>query len=110
MTVERVASRTSRSALGYVEAIVHYSGRNIGTVPERGTWRWTIRDGHGKMWLSGKGLTETIYPGKAIGHATRVRIGLASRLPAGTYILVARFERSPGVYWRSPDARFRQPY
>ena len=103
-----VTNVTKRS--GYVEAIVHYSGRNVGTVPERGTWRWTIRDGNGHMWLSGKGLTETLYPGKAIGHATRVRIGLASRLPAGTYILVARFERSPGVYWRSLDARFRQPY
>ena len=31
-------------------------------------------------------VTETIYPGKAIGHATKVRIGLASKLPAGTYI------------------------
>ena len=89
-----VTNVTKRS--GYVDAIVHYSGRNVGTVPERGTWRWTIRDGNGHMWLSGKGLTETIYPGRAIGHATRVRIGLATRLPAGTYILVARFERAPG--------------
>jgi hypothetical protein len=103
--VTNVAKRS-----GYVEAIVHYNGKNIGTVPERGTWRWTIRDGKGKMWLAVKGVTETIYPGKAIGHASRVRIGLASQLPAGTYILVARFERAPGVYWRSPDAKFRQPY
>jgi spore germination protein YaaH len=103
--VTNVAKRS-----GYVEAVVHYNGRNIGTVPERGTWRWTIRDGKGRMWLAVKGVTETIYPGKAIGHASRVRIGLASKLPAGTYILVARFERAPGVYWRSPDARFRQPY
>ncbi len=95
---------------GYVEAIVRYNGRNVGTVPERGTWRWTIRDRTGKMWLAVKGVTETIYPGKSIGHATRARIGLASKLPAGTYILVVRFERVAGVYWRSPDARFRQPY
>lgn len=94
---------------GYVEAIIHYSGRNTGTVPERATWRWTIRDTRGKIWLSGKGLTETIYPGRAIGHARRVRIGLASRLPAGTYLLRVRFERT-GASWRSPDVRFRQPY
>ena len=103
--VTNVASRS-----GYVEAIVHYNGRNVGTVPERGTWIWTIRDARGKIWLSGKGLTETIFPGKAIGHATRVKIGLASRLPAGTYLLRARFERVPGSYFRSPDVGFRQPY
>jgi spore germination protein YaaH len=103
-----VTGVTHRS--GYVEAVVHYNGRNVGTVPERGTWIWTIRDAKGKMWLSGKGPTETIYPGKAIGHAIKVRIGLASKLPAGTYLLRARFERVPGSYFRSIDAGFRQPY
>ena len=104
----RVTNVASRS--GYVEAIVHYGGRNVGTVPERGTWIWTIRDAHGKIWLSGRGLTETIYPGKAIGHAIKVRIGLARKLPAGTYLIRARFERVPGAYFRSPDVGFRQPY
>ena len=94
---------------GYVQAVIHYSGRNTGTVPERGTWRWTIRDRRGKIWRSGIGPTETIYPGRTIGHARRVRIGLASRLPAGTYILRVRFVRI-GASWRSPDVRFRQPY
>ena len=103
--VTNVASRS-----GYVEAIVHYSGKNVGTVPERGTWIWTIRDAKGKIWLTGRGTTETIYPGKAIGHATKVRIGLASKLPAGTYLIRARFERVPGAYFRSADVGFKQPY
>jgi len=94
---------------GYVQAIIHYSGRNSGTVPERGTWRWTIRDARGRIRLSGTGRTETIYPGRAISHGTRVRIGLASRLPAGTYSLRVRFVRT-GASWSSPDVRFRQPY
>lgn len=103
--VTNVASRS-----GYVEAVVHYNGKNVGTVPERGTWIWTVRDAKDKVWLTGKGPTETIYPGKAIGHATKVRIGLASKLPAGTWYFRARFERVPGAYFRSPDAGFRQPY
>jgi len=103
-----VTNVTARA--GFVNAVVHYSGRNVGTVPERGTWIWTIRDARGRMWLSGKGPTETIYPGKAIGHVIKVRIGVASRLPAGTYLIRARFERIPGHYFRSQDARFRQPY
>ncbi len=98
---------TNRS--GYVEAIVHYNARNVGTVPERGAWRWTIRDSKDKIWLSGAGAAETIYPDKAIGHATRVRIAAASKLPAGTYLLRVRFERT-GASWRSPDIGFRQPY
>ena len=36
--------------------------------------------------------------------------GLASKLPAGTYLIRARFERVPGAYFRSPDVGFRQPY
>lgn len=103
--VTNVASRS-----GYVEAVVHYNGRNIGTVPERGAWIWTIRDAKDKVWVTGRGPIETIYPNKAIGHATKVRIGLASKLPAGTYQFRARFERVSGSYFRSPDAGFRQPY
>jgi len=108
VTVRASVTNVTRR-LGYVEAIIHYGGRNSGTVPERGTWRWTIRDSRGRIWSSGTGLTETIYPGRGIGHARRVRIGLASRLPAGTYLFRARFVRI-GASWRSPDARFRQPY
>jgi spore germination protein YaaH len=94
-TVTVRASVTNvRKRSGVVEAIVHYGARNTGTVPERGTWRWTIRDSRGRIWRSGKGRTETIFPGKGIGHATRVRIALASRLPAGTYSVRVRFVRT----------------
>ena len=70
-----VTNVTSRS--GYVEAVVHYNGRNVGTVPERGTWIWTIRDGKGKMWLSGRARSRRSIRDRAIGHAIKVRIGLA---------------------------------
>ena len=102
-----VTNVTVRS--GYVEAVVHFSARNVGTVPERGVWRWTIRDRNGRIWLSGSRAAETIYPGKAIGHLARVRIATAARLPAGTYLLRVRFERT-GATWRSPDVGFRQPF
>ena len=95
---------------GYVEAVVHYSGRNVGTVPERGRWILTIRNAKGTLSVSRATVSDTIYPGKAISHATLMRIGLASRLPAGTYLVRVRFERAPGAYFRSPDVSFRQPY
>jgi spore germination protein YaaH len=101
--VTNVAKRS-----GYVEAIVHYTGTNVGTVPERGTWTWSIRDHSGKVWIVRVGPTDTIYPGRSISHGTRVRIGLASRLPAGTYLFRARFVRT-GASWRA-DMTFRQPY
>jgi spore germination protein len=95
--------------LGSVGAIVHYGGRNVGTVPERGVWRWSIRDGHGRTWASGSGPVETIYPGRGISHATRIRIGSAIALHSGIYVLRVRFERT-GAMWRSLDVGFRQPY
>lgn len=101
-----VTNVTRRSR--YVYATVHYNGRNTGTVPERGRWRWSIRDSKGKIWVVRDGPTETIYPGRAISHGTRIRIALASKLPAGTYLLRVRFVRA-GASWRS-DAGFRQRF
>lgn len=94
---------------GYVYATVRYSVRNTGTVPQRGTWRWTIRDGRDRIVASGTRAAETIYPGQSIGHVVKVRLGLATRLPAGTYKVRVRFITAT-FNWRSPDVRFRQPY
>jgi hypothetical protein len=99
-----------KSRAGRVSVVVHAGIANTGTVPERGTWRWTIRnakDGH--IVASGSWPLTTIYPGRSIGHARTVTLGLASRLRAGTYLLRVRFITSRGT-WRSIDIAFRQPY
>jgi len=102
-----VTNVTKRS--GSVYAVVHFNTRNTGTVPIRGSWRWTLRDTRDRIVASGTRPAETIYPGRVAGHAARVRIGLATRLPAGTYKLRVRFISSDGT-WRSADIGFRQRY
>jgi hypothetical protein len=102
-----VTNVTRRS--GYVYAVVHFGTRDTGTVPERGYWRWTVRDSKNHIVASGSRASETIYPGRSIGHATRVRLGLASKLRAGTYKLRVSFIGSLR-HWRTADIGFRQRY
>jgi spore germination protein YaaH len=112
--VHTVAVRGSvtnlKSRSGTVLAVVHAGITNTGTVPERGTWRWTIRDSKDDhIVVSGSWPLTTIYPGRSIGHARSVTLGLASRLRAGTYLLRVRFIASTGT-WRTADIAFRQRY
>ena len=109
VSVGGYVTNISKSSAGAVFVTVHFNGRNVGTVPIAGSWRWTLRDGHDRIVKSGSRAAETIYPGTAVGHATRVSIGLASALPAGTYKLRARFISAYGT-WTSGDVSFRQPY
>lgn len=94
---------------GVVWLTVHGRVTNTGTVPIRGRWWWSITDRAGKIVLSGSMPYDTIYPTRSISHGRTVRLGLASRLPAGTYTLRFYF-KSGTLGWRSPDLRFRQPY
>ena len=90
-------------------ANVQVRARVTGTVPERGSWKWTIRDTAGKLVRSGAYKKQTLYPGRLVKHTVRLRLGLASGLPAGTYTLRVRFIQSKKT-WRSPAIEFRQRY
>lgn len=94
---------------GAVFANVRVRAKVTGTVPERGSWRWTIRDSKGKLIRSGAHKKQTLFPGRLVKHTVRLRLGLASGLRAGTYTLRVRFIQSKKT-WRSPAIEFRQRY
>jgi spore germination protein YaaH len=94
---------------GSVFANVRVKARVTGTVPERGSWKWTIRDQTGQLIRSGTYKKQTLYPGRLVKHTVRLRLGLASSLRAGTYTLRVRFIQSKKT-WRSRALEFRQRY
>ena len=94
---------------GAVFANVRVKARVTGTVPERGSWKWTIRDQAGKLIKSGTYKKQTLLPGRLVKHTVRLKLGLASSLKAGTYTLRVRFIQSKTT-WRSPAIEFRQRY
>lgn len=98
----------SRSA-GYVYATVHAGVRNSGNVPERGRLGWRILDRRGRLVSSKAWAAAAVYPGHALGHTMKVRLGPATMLVAGTYSLWVRFDTSYAI-WRSRVIAFRQPY
>lgn len=98
-----------RRQSGIVKTTVHAGARNTGNVPLRGRLRWAIRDTRGRVVVSGSWPTIALYPGRATSRATTVELGLASRLPAGTYRLRVRFVTSSRSFG-PPDIEFRQPY
>jgi len=102
-----VSDVVRRSGVVYLK--VHAGSRNIGTVPLTGYLRWSIRNRAGKIILSGRWPTGVLYPGRATLRATTVKVGLASRLAAGTYTLRVRYGSTKGT-WGIPDVLFRQPY
>ena len=91
MTVTASTSGLRRSA-GVVSVIVHGRVRNTGTVPVTGRWWWSIRDQRGHIVLTGSWPSSTIYPGRSLSHGRLVRLGLATRLPAGMYTLRVIFK------------------
>ena len=96
-----------RSGVVYVK--VHAGARNTGTVPVTGQLRWTIRDRLGRVVVGGNWPASVLYPGRGTSRAATVRLGLATRLPSGTYKLRVRYVSSSGT-WGLPDVGFRQPY
>lgn len=98
-----------RRESGSVYVRFRAEARNAGTVPERGAFRWTIRDARGRLIKSGGWPAQTVYPGGVYWHNLVVRLGYASSLPAGTYTLRVRFEAGTRM-WRAPNVDFRQPY
>jgi spore germination protein YaaH len=96
-----------RSGVVYVK--VHAGARNTGTVPLTGSLRWSIRNRAGRVILSGRWPTSVLYPGRATSRAVTVKLGLATRLAAGTYTLRVRYVSTRGT-WGLPDVKFRQPY
>jgi spore germination protein YaaH len=94
---------------GHVDVRVRVRARVTGTVPERGRFRWTIRDASGRLVESGSWPRQTIYPNRLATHGAWVRLGAARQLAAGTYALRVRFVTS-STTWRSPVIEFRQPY
>jgi spore germination protein YaaH len=93
---------------GVVTANVAARMANVGTVPERGTLRWGIKDSKGRWFLKGSRTIE-VMPGASTVRYVKTTFGRASALPAGTYTLVVRFQNGNGL-WSSPPYRFRQPY
>jgi hypothetical protein len=102
----RVASVVRRA--GFVTVGITARVRNYGSVPERGGLRWGIKDSRGR-WIAKGSWTIRVQPGTLITRYARARIGAASRLPAGTYQLVIRFQNANGL-WSSGFYKFRQPY
>lgn len=96
-----------RSGVVYVQ--VHAGARNTGTVPLKGQLRWTIRDRLGRVVAGGGWPVSVLYPGRRTSRAATVRLGLATRLPSGTYKLRVRYVSTSGT-WGLPDVGFRQPY
>jgi spore germination protein YaaH len=98
-----------RRTSGSVYVRVHGVARDAGTVPERGTLRWTIRDRNGRLVKKGDWPKETLYPAERSGHHSVVRLGSAAGLHAGTYTLRVRFVGKTRT-WRAEPVDFRQPY
>jgi chitinase len=96
-------------AAGVVFAKIRITAREIGTVPERGSWRWTIRDAAGDLVRWGTLKKQTIYPNRLATHTFRVRLGSTAGLKAGTYTIRVRVITSAHT-WRSAVVNFRQPY
>lgn len=98
-----------RRVTGSVRVTVRLYGTVTGTVPERGRFRWTIRDAAGKLVRWGQTPARTLYPARLARTVTDVRLGSPSGLRAGTYTLRVRFI-TKGVTWRSVAVTFRQRY
>lgn len=94
---------------GVVEARVRVGGTVTGNIPERGTFRWTIRDSAGRLVTHGGWSSQTLYPGRRATHGTWTRMGRAADLASGTYVLRVRFVTSTST-WRAPAIEFDQPY
>jgi hypothetical protein len=92
-----------------VDVRVRARATATGTVPERGRFRWTIRDTAGRLIERGAWPRQTLYPGRLAKRGTWARIGLARELAAGTYVLRVRFVTSSRT-WRAPAVEFDQPY
>jgi spore germination protein YaaH len=92
-----------------VDVRVRVRATVTGTVPERGRFRWTIRDTAGRLITRGSWPRQTLYPGRRATHGAWARMGLARELAAGTYVLRVRFVTSSRT-WRSPAIEFQQPY
>jgi GH18 family chitinase len=98
-----------RQDAGSVYVRVHGDASDLGTVPERGSLRWTIRDATGQLVRKGRWSTELLYPGDKSGHHSVTRLGYASALKAGTYTLRVRFVGTTTT-WRATPVDFDQPY
>ena len=108
VTVGGKIAAVSRRA-GVVYGAVRVRATVTGTVPERGAFQWTIRDLRGRRISSGTWPEETLYPGRLMTHGVKVRLGLASKMPAGTLVLRVKFVTSSKT-WKSLAIQFRQPY
>ena len=70
---------------GRVSVVSVLYARQLGTVPQRGVVRWTIRDASGRLLEWGQSKKRTLYPKRLSKQVLRVDIGTAARLrPAPT--------------------------
>ena len=94
---------------GTVATTIRIYAREVGTVPERGYWKWTVRDQSGRLIRSGQLKKQTLYPNRMAKHAVKVKLGSSLGLKAGTYTLRVRFITKSKT-WRSIATEFRQRY
>ena len=94
---------------GRVSVVIRLYARQLGTVPQRGVVRWTIRNASGRLLDWGQLKRKTLYPKRLSKRVLRVDIGTAAGLRAGTYTLRVRFISSSKTYY-APVVEFRQPY
>jgi spore germination protein YaaH len=98
-----------KRASGSVEVRLHGDAMVVGTVPERGALRWTIRDSRDRRIRGGRWSNEILYPADRSGHHSVIRLGSVSGLRAGTYTLRVRFV-GKNTTWRAQPVDFHQPY
>jgi hypothetical protein len=110
--VRRVAVQTMSVRVHLVGGRVLVSGsvrlRDSGTIPERGTLSWRIRDRSGRTVAHG-GSTAVVGRGSSIRVSVAASLGWARVRAAGRYRLMVTFT-SRGWTWTAPTVRFRQRY
>lgn len=94
---------------GSVLTRIRLYGRETGTVPQWGEWRWTLRDARGRVIKSGKLKKELFYPNRLKMHTMTVVLGSPGGLRAGTYSLRVSIVTARTT-WRSKPVAFVQRY
>jgi spore germination protein YaaH len=94
---------------GRVWVTLAYRLANTGDVSERGTLSWIARDPDGRPVAKGTIGVTTVGRGMTVSGTTRVTLGMADQMKAGTWTMTVLFVTADNAFQSSP-LPFRQPY